>query len=386
MSKERDPFMLNIYGETRTHIGQFIEFTCPEVFRDEVEEFIKTKVRTIDIPTTHKVAVEHGGKGRYSRYNIEQYQYAGGGPDDYGNWAYIEILKVHDAPNNRQGCIIHENNSRVGAQFTEWETLEDATNAFNKYSNGNTTEEFPKQKGFIRLVKCGYLTPWFYAIGDQELIGDYAFPEGMQDDPVYTFGRKFIVYNKADVPQIKTCMGTMLMTRCDDREPAHSRRYRIIHFDDGSVWDEEEYYRSIIRYHQDPPRPVDQDELWVVEAIQEFHRLLAGTKESFTINFTDGSQFVGKFKPAKKSPCAEGDYSLVVYTKCGENRVGTVKGFKPTKEYPDIVTYVTDKMLKDKGKVVDRVEILKSTAKPNGKKWSGVFYNRNQTAQGDEGK
>lgn len=218
-------------------------------------------LRSIEFPTSHRVNVVYGGYGRYSRFDITQHYYAGGGWP--GNGGYVEVLEIKDAPDGRVGNVVHEDNNRQGAHFTEFETIDQANEAFDNYwCSPGTTENFAKLPGFIRTVNCGELTPWFYAIGDQELVGDYAFPEDLQEDPAYSFGRQFLVTE------------------------------RIVYWGDGNstLLDRGDLSEN--------PRPLAENELLVSNALRQFQGqfkdLLAGKITDFIINFTDGTKFVGK--------------------------------------------------------------------------------------------
>ena len=300
--EKSDRFSSYRFGEGRTGIGQAVQFTCPIDDAEIVREFLRTHVRTLDIPTTGRVLVAHGGYGQHTRYDVVQHDYAGGGT------GFIEVLEIKNPPDGRQGVVIYESpgDSR-GDAFTEWETIENARAAFARFwGRDDTGEEFPKLPGFRRRVACGRLVPWFYAIGKELLVGDYAFPDGLQDDAVYRFGRQFVVFDHEGVPAVKTCMGTRFFRGRRDYYPHEEVQYRLVYFDDGSVWDE-----SVSR--GGTPRPVLDGELWITEAVQQFRGLLAGKSTGFTINFTDGNKFVGKLAPAgRRVPCAEGDYYLVV--------------------------------------------------------------------------
>jgi hypothetical protein len=325
-------------------------------------------VRTIDIPTTGRVNVAPGGYGQYTRYDVVQHDYAGGGPGGGGGCGYIEVLEIKNSPDGRWGIVINERTSHKGGVFTEWETLENARAAFKEFRSGySTEEEFPKLAGFKRRVACGELTPWFYAIGDEQLIGDYAFPEGLQDDAVYRFGRQFVVLDYDGVPAVKTCMGTRFIKWKRDYHPYNEQQYRLVYWDDGSVWDESKGGGS--------PRPVEEGEMWIAEAVQRFRQLLAGKSTEFTINFTDGNKFVGKLVRAnRRVPCAEGNYFLVVRFKGKKEPLeGWVNDFKPTKDAPDIVQYITQRYVK-RGQEVEHIEVKEHKTKKGGKKWSGVFF------------
>lgn len=355
------------YGEGRTITGQMVEFSCPVDDVEQVSEFLRTHVRRIDIPTTGRVNVPHGGYGQYTRYEIVQHRYAGGGYD--GNCGYIEVLEIKNSPDERWGIVINEYTSRNGSVFTEWESVEDARSAFEKFwGSHETAEKFPELPGFKRRVICSALTPWFYAIGDEELLGDYAFPEGLQDDSVYRFGRQFVVFDKDDVPEIKTCMGTRFVSGKRDRHPYDEYHYRLVYWDDGSVWDES------MNRSSSPPRPVEEGEMWITEAVQQFKQLLAGRNTRFEIDFTNGNKFIGRLIETKpRTPRVEGNYLVVIRLK-GErkSRKGWVD-FKPSIEAPDIVKYVTQAYAK-LGQEVEYVRIEDSDTKKGGRKWSGAFF------------
>lgn len=365
-----DRFSTYTFSEVRTGGGQFVEFTCTPDDVEQVKEFLGRSVRTIDIPVTGRVNVGHGGYGRYTRYDIEQHDYAGGGGPGCGG--YIEVLEIKDAPDGRCGIVIHEDNTRDGSVFTEWETLENARAAFKKHwGTRDSAEGFPKLPGFKRRVSCGALIPWFYAIGDQQLIGDYAFPERLQDDPVYLLGRKFMVFDDEGFPMLKTCMGTRFIERKRDYPPYDTYYFRIVYWDDGSLWDE----NCTTGIRGKPPCPVAEGDLWITEAIQQFHEMLAGKRRDFTIDFTDGNKFVGKVvRPNNRTRCAEGDYSLVVHLEGKAEPIkGWVNDFKPTPEDPDIIRYVT-KRYEQQGKTVERIEVTDSKTQRGGKKWAGAFF------------
>lgn len=355
------------HGEARTKTGQLVKFTyvSDTITAVEIEEFLRTKIRTIDIPTTTRV---NGGYGQYTRYDITQHDYAG------GTAGYIEVLEIKNPPDNRWGIIINECASYKGSQFTEWETVESARAAFAKLwkdcGDSDIEMKFPNLPGFKRHIVCGRLTPWFYAIGNEQLIGDYAFPEGLQDDAVYRFGRQFVVFDYEGIPTVKICMGTRFVKIETECYPYNKTQFRLVYWDDGSVWNENDS-------HGEPPRPLEENEVWITEAIQQFKNLLAGKSTKFTINFTDGNKFVGKLVRAnRRVPCGEGDYFLVVRLKDKKKPVeGWVNDFKPTKDAPDIVQFVTQRY-QSRGYEVEHVEVKECKTEKGGKKWSGVFFHR----------
>lgn len=371
------------FGEAYTNDGLLVKFATEPGGIDEVKEMFGRVVH-LDIPSTHTVNVAHGGYGRYSRYDIKQHKYAGGGPGDGGGWSYIEVLEVKNPPYERCGTIIHEAGSHLdgGSMFTEWETVEDANNAFEKAWGHHTAraEVLPTLKGFVRKVHCGALTPWFYAIGTEELMGDYALPAGMEDDPVFRLGKQFIVCDEDGVPAVKTCMGCRLLEHKTTRSACgHSRQntysneldretisYRLVVWEDGTTWSE-------LRQANRTPRPLEEGEQWIAEAITKFRTLLAGREREFTVEFLDGTRFVGKVLPKNpKKQTAAGKYNVVVKFKNGEERNGWFD-FEPTSDCPTVPDFLAHRL----GKVGEIESITVLNSKPSkGKKWAGVYHSR----------
>ncbi|KKT22329.1 MAG: hypothetical protein UW06_C0013G0005 [Parcubacteria group bacterium GW2011_GWE1_43_8] len=367
-----DRFNSYHYGEGKTGDGQHVTFTCPtDTAIEEVQEILKNKFRDFDIPSAHQVNVGHGAYGMYSRYKIKQHKYAGGGPNDGGNWGFIEVLEIKNPPDGRCGIVIHECNSCTGAVFTEWATLTDANKAFKKnWLEEKTNVVFPLSPGFKRRVVCGLMTPWFYAVGDQELFGDFTFPEGLQNDPKYKLGQRFIIEDYSGDLILKTCLGCRHYTIKETLHPYTEHCYRIVQWDDGTFWDDKSgsIGRSI--------RPLRDDELWIDEAIQQFHRLLSGKSKNFTINFTDGSKFVGVLKQTseqKDLPTAEGRYYVVVHIKGVTKAKKGWVDFKPNLVVSNLFKHITLKF-KDQGKDIERIKVEDQVVTRGGKKWSGVFY------------
>lgn len=366
-----DRFSSYMYSEGKTGFGQLIEFTCRSNEAEQVKQFLADNVRTIDIPVTGRVSVGHGAYGRYTRYDIQQHKYAGGGHGGCGG--YIEVLEIKDSPDKRCNAVIYEYNSGQGhirSSFTEWNTIKNAITAFEK--SRSFPDKFSELDGFIRRVNCGLLTPWFYAIGEQQLVGDYALPEGLQDDPVYKLGKIFVVMEE-DLPVVKTCMGTRFVEgkKLDNYYSSSiygkPYYYRLVYWNDGSIW-KEGHDRTL-------PRPLEEQDMWILDAINQFKALLAGKKTNFTINFLDGKKFVSQLvEPKQKKSSPEGDYYIVVHLKNKREPLkGWVTDFKPSQEAPNIIDQITQKF-ESRGKTVERIEITKKKVKKNGQRWAGVFH------------
>ncbi len=375
------------FGEGRTATGQLVEFTCKSEDKDKIVQSL-SMVKTVELPITHKINVSHGSRGMYSRFQIKQHDYAGGNNED-GGGGYIEVLEILNPPDGRWGIVIHEYLTWKGHTFSEWQTVE-TVKAFFKTAWGsrNGLEEAKVQNGFRRFVHCGFLTPWFYAIGEQELISDYAFPEWIQDDPVFHFGVKCLVPNIQSVSlwakpanlgfTVKTCMGCQVITERVESSPswisgqskAKEKQTRIIVWDDGTVYDPRR-----LSSEDSQPRPLKDDELWIDEAITQFHRLLAGQQTSFTINFVGGGKFTGRFVPPNKQKYdPAGSYYAVVVFSDGGSKEGRFD-FSPTDEFPTVDAKIRRKM-NTEGKTIASIKVTCQKAENGGKKWSGAFFLR----------
>jgi hypothetical protein len=359
----RTEFPSYTFCEGKTGGGQYIQFTCDPNKEAMVTDLLKL-IRDITIPTEHRVDISHGGYGRYSRYAVKQLKYAGGGN------GYIEVLSIANPPDKRCGFILNEGGGHSHTNFTEWKTEENAIAAWEskfRQASDDTVRALP---GFIRMVPCGLLVPWFYAVGDQELIGDFVFPADIQDDPVFRFGKRFIVTDSDDVTTIKTCLGCRVFRRKDDFHPYTERTVRIVFWDDGTRWEEPGGTQRELR-------PLEDDELWIDAALHEFRRLIAGKLERFSIPFFDGFQFVGRIVQSKRrGPTVQGRYNVAVHIKGrAQPRVGWTS-FTPTLKAPDLFSYI-EKRLAEHGLIAERIEVKEHNTTQKGKKWPGIFYSRN---------
>lgn len=356
-------------GEGLTGAGQLVEFECHvgDQAGVEVRAFLSQKIRMISAPITGQVNVPHGGFGQYTRYSITQHEYAGGGyPGDCG---WQEVLEIKDPPDGRWGIVINEYDSAHGSVFTEWETLEAAKAAHKGYWGQRLTETkkiFPSLPGFKRRMDCGRLTPWFYAVGTELLVGDFALTAGLEDDPVFRLGKKCLVFNEEGLPQIKTCLGTRHVVHRSDVHPYETRQYRVVCFDDGSCWDEYHHVRR-------QPIPLTDDRLWISDALEQFQRLLAGASTEFTIKFLDGAIFHGKLQVLEaQKPSPEGRYYVKVSFKGKAPKEGWVE-FTPTDAASNITQHIINRA-REQGLEVERVEITETEIAKGGKKWKGVFF------------
>lgn len=316
-------------------------------------------IHRIDVPVTHRVNVEHGGYGMYSRYDVKQYKYAGGDSEG-GIGGYIEAIEIRDPPDGYWPFVLYEWISDRGGMFWEFQDLPALIASFEK--TWGFDRDRAKCKGFRRSVRCGFLQPWFYAVGDEHLVGDYACPQHLDDDPVFRLGQRCVVYDDDGRASVKTCLGT---ARTKERKGEGSSYWfhdrgepsrRIVHFDDGTIYDE----RRSTRY---PPRPLRTDEEWVDAAQAEFWALLAAKKRSGVVRLQDGHEVRVTLRLNPKAFSKEGKYFAIVRLE-GEKkpRQGTVP-FNPTTEAPDVQTAIRQRFAAE-NKAVASIRITQFDGQP----------------------
>lgn len=365
------------YREVRTASGQLVTVRCAPGDADRIEEFFRTgAIDSVELPATKGTLVGHGSYGAYSRYVVTQHRYSGASGDS-GGWGFIEVLTIDDPPHDKHGIVMFEDGTHLsgGAVFTEWETLDHALAAFDATVRHRMADgQISKQPGFKRRVDCGKLTPWFYAVGEEELHGDYVLPCGLEDDPVFRLGRQFVVDDEHG-EAVKTCMGCRFVEervtpRWYQSDTSRTMRWRLVYWDDGTCWSESLGSSS----GRCAPRPLEPGERWVTEALRLVRRILSGYATRFEVNFTNRTKFVGRIiQTRSKQPCAAGDYLVVVYYGDDKRKEGWVYGFVPSAEDPDIITHVA-RRFEDDGHTVHLVQVVRAEVEQGGKKWAGAFY------------
>ena len=395
------------YGEARTLSGRQIGFSCHPDDVQTIKTFVAGNVRDVDIPDTHRINVSHGSYGRYTRFDIHQHKYAGGGS------GFIEVLEIKNPPEERCGIVIYEYTSETGDIFSEWETLENACSAFEKHWGGGprvTAKEFLKLPGFKRRVACAVLTPWFYATGNQALVEDFAYPDGMEDDPYFVFGKTFWVNEitsqygaRIEAMMPKKCLGCRFVEKVI--EPSRYNfsgnnekrviRERIVYWDDGTV----SVFNVDVK-QENLPQEMNERDVWILHAQKEFLRLLSGEITHFSIPFLDGMKFVGGLRPQPKSDrfARPGKYQLRISFKTRHKPVeGWTPDFVPTPEMPTIQAYAMknfgrrdDAKAHMKPENIAKIEVLRYQAplaekwREKSKKWPGVFFSRSTTSKPPE--
>ncbi|MEK9155773.1 MAG: hypothetical protein AAB360_00520 [Patescibacteria group bacterium] len=314
------------YIEAVTASGMVVSLRCPEDKIEAVKEALAA-VRELDIPGWREPSqVAHGGYAALSRFRLTQHDYAGGG--DGGICGYVEVLEIGDPPEERHNIVLHSFNTREGHAFAEYDTVTEAKAALRRC--GNLEESaIKKTPGLRRHVPCGWLTPWFYAIGQQVIIGDYALAPGLEDHPLYTLGRLFVVteLNEKGVPakKVKRCLGCRSlevkpMSYCDHDDRSHFDH--LVYWNDGSC-------TRIGKGESGPAVPYTDEIEWIREAAEGCGQLLAGGENPFRINLVDGRSFIGFLTSASiDQPSAfssqPGTYLAEIILTNGEAFRGTV--------------------------------------------------------------
>jgi hypothetical protein len=92
----------------------------------------------------------------------------------------------------------------------------------------------------------------------------------------------------------------------------------------GADWDSTANHgRGAYRSFRPKYRPVTESELWAVKAIEEFQKIIASRKKSFTIVLPNGFRFVGKVIPPKRKDNLPGKYyAELVNPKTGKRKEG----------------------------------------------------------------
>ena len=230
------------------------------------------KIQDIGIPMTREVSVSHGAYGRYTRYAIAQHEYAG------GPGGFVEVLEIENPPDERCGNVIHEYSSNEGSIFHEFKSPEGALSGWKKL-RAVRRGEWSEEDGFIRSVSCGMLDPWFYAIADQALWEDFAFPSRIADDPIFRPSRKFVVTDYGGNKEVKTCM--WVTRRKHEHYPSGGKyESRVILWSDGTEFDEHSFSFDRIK-------PLEESELWIQEAYRRIRDIFNEKLDKVTVLLDD---------------------------------------------------------------------------------------------------
>ena len=341
-----------------------LQVTCKSEDVENVKKLMGM-VNYVDIPTGHKTNVSHGGYGRYSRYDIEQLHYAG------GHGGYNEVLHIKDVPDGRCGFVFHSYRSaRMGSSFVEMDSIESLNKLWELHWTHpiNMMEKLGEQPGFVRFVDCGPMTPWFYAVGDQCISGDFVIPRIFDEHPIYRVGRKFVVDSFSRPKQVRTCVGAIENVRKDGYGGKELTRLRVF-FDDGT---EVSYAESM--------RPVEADEEWIDDAIQQFREALYEGRHTVEVPFVDGYAFKGRITSPKKPKSKSEIYHVKVRARKKDGSEKIVEAerivFVSTGDTPTILDKLKQDCSDAEAELLEVLECHRLEGKEGRGGWRGVFRRR----------
>lgn len=335
--------------ETRTASGQLVTVECTAELAEPVRQLL-AQVHRIRGAENRPLGVD--GHPRWSRYHVTQLRRI------ENALMTLEALEVLDPPDGRNGLILFERRTGGGGTFWEFASREGLLVTWESWS-GCLPERRPPARDMVRCVQCNTIAPWFCAIGDQPLHGDWVLPdEGIVADPLFVTGRRFVLRDREGLPTIKRCL-------CVQRLPDPDRR--IVTWDDGSQWDE-----TIGRM----PRPLDEAELWIDDAVQKFRELLAGRRRSFDIIFGDGTRFSGRLVGETNGCSVDGLYRARIRlrnrrTLVERTHTGDVV-FTATTTIPTIEHYLTARASLENEELLEIEECVRVNRRGE-RGWAGVY-------------
>jgi hypothetical protein len=87
------------------------------------------------------------------------------------------------------------------------------------------------------MVECGLLDPWFFAIADQGLNGDFALPNSLYDHPVFRPFHRYMFTNDRKQP-VKQCLMVSNIMRSTTNQYGEKtgevERHIVMQFEDGT--------------------------------------------------------------------------------------------------------------------------------------------------------
>jgi hypothetical protein len=274
-------------------MDRVVKVSCLPESVDKVKEAL-LDIKTIDFPVSRSTIMEHGGYGRITRFKTKQHKYAGGGYGSCGG--YVEVLEIEDPPDGRCGIIINEYDGQKGFRFHKFRCLEDALAAWKI-----SLYRFDNAPGYIETVVCGELDPWFYAVANQALYDEFAFPNWVCDDPIYRPGKWFIVNDDVmEVDEPKLCMGMHRIGKekdyisvwWSDGTTSRGNRSRL----DGCA-------RPVEFRFNDPEQSTMPEILWMQEAYDFMKEVVRGQVDGVAIETPDGTIITVKTQRKSRSHC-----------------------------------------------------------------------------------
>ncbi|HOX40707.1 MAG TPA: hypothetical protein PK263_00765 [bacterium] len=304
------------WTEVTTGDERVFTLECDEDDLPAIKEALGKVSRLSPASDASMSTLRHGAYTRSSRFEIVQHEYAGGGSG--GVCGYWEVLEIKNPPDDRHPLVVHWYNTRDGHAFAEIEDLDSAATVKSRFRD----RDWADCPGLVRFVSCLWLDPWFLAVGNQELRGDYAIPCGLEDHPLYTLGRRFLVtereYDGNVTRRVKTCLGAIRISpRPHDGDSA--RTTYLVHWSDGS-------FSEIKEGQISPAVPFTGEIAWIDKVRQSCLDLITNRARQVEVNLTDGTRFVGFLaqQPDNFFGTEPGEYEVVVHFDNGQTRSGRV--------------------------------------------------------------
>lgn len=228
--------------------GRMLRYEATDAEHEAIAGIVGS-LKNIRIAETRTMTAVDKSPARFTRYHITQHRYMG------AQGGYIEVLEIHDAPDGRCPYVVHVFNVGDGSVVYEFDSVASAVAGLSVCVTSLTLrDDMPSSSGIRKSVPgclrhfiCGPLTPWFYAVGHQPLIGDYAVAAGFEDDPYFRLGRRYKVFGSLGKDSdftSKVCLGSRLEwhNQPSDRQHDRMEQVRVVYWDDGSTWPERGKY------------------------------------------------------------------------------------------------------------------------------------------------
>lgn len=340
----------SVVAEIRGVDGTLYRVECPEKDLDTIRSVFQSSVIDITTELNKKTKLEHGGYSVISRYDIESLGYLG------GETGYLEFLHVKDAPPGYAPFVIHQFDGYSGSRLVEVESRELLKSAAERGLFQ------PPEIRDITIHYCGPFSPWFYAVGDQPILGRVVAPEHkVVSVPGYVQGRKFIIKDRyLGETTVKTFVAAV--------KPDDESDDVVLLWDDGTHF-------SLCNHSSEYVRPVTADVAWIDAAVVQFRSLLVGNIKSFSIPFFSGGELKCKYVPPKKGPVKQdaGSYHLkIIVEKDGKEEMkdGNVD-YDPKENGPSVEAMVEEQAKKAGFKLLKIDHCYKIVRRTKG--WTGVY-------------
>jgi hypothetical protein len=390
------------YTELWTEDGQCHAVSVDTDYLGLFRRLWRTAVRSVRPMTTQVTTeLEHGWYAGLSRYRLKKLKYAGCA-DGYPG--FTEALEIEDPPNGRGRGVLYNYDGRAGSWFAEFNTPLQAERAYERWWGQCHALPYMQEQmlsklfGFRRFVQLGPLTPWFYALGNEQLYTggvydrDVVLPDWLCDHPTYRLGSWWLVTGYGDVPRPVQCLGALHTI-----EPYKQDGWREVNRDVVRVyWSDGT--STVIGNSSTVTQPMRPDQsAWMAKAHQWLDELLSGRRDHVVLDALGGQKLTMRVGPSGKGARREGTYKHEVVldqdvtfevpkknewgepTEEMESRSSRVFNgqlrFKPTAEYQTPEAKFRATMAEQyPGVGIVRLQMKLVTSEKDGQRWSGIFW------------